>query len=157
MVRKDIKFDQIDTSEFNEEFLAISFISEKRKIALATIYNPPNMKPNIDNFKHILNRFPHSIFMGDYNSKHEYFKCRKSNKEGDYLFNIVEELNLLVMNDDSPTFYKNTIAAGDILDLAIVSRSMATRVATCEIGLDVGSDHLPVHLTINSSKNNQTK
>ena len=29
---------------------------------------------------------------------------------------------------------------------------MATRVPTCEIGLDVGSDHLPVHLTINSSK-----
>ena len=70
LVRKDIKFDQIDTSEFNEEFLAISFISEKRKIALATIYNPPNIKPNIDNFKHILTRFPRSIFMGDYNSKH---------------------------------------------------------------------------------------
>ena len=47
---------------------------------------------------------------------------------------------------------KNTTASGDILDLAIVSRSMTTRVATCEIGLDVGSDHLPVHLTINSSK-----
>ena len=152
MVREDIKFDQIDTSEFNEEFLAISFISENRKIALATIYNPLNIKPNIDNFKHILNRFPHSIFWGDFNSKHEYFKCRKSNKEGDYLFNIVEELNLLVMNDASPTFYKNTTAPGDILDLAIMSRSMATRVATCEIGLGVGSDHLPVHLTINSSK-----
>ena len=139
LVREDIKFDQIDTSQFNEDFIAISFISEKRKIALATIYNPPNIEPNIDNFKHILNRFQHSIFMGDYNSEHEYFECIKSNKEGDYLFNVVEELNLLVMNDDSPTFYKNITAPGDILDLAIVSRSMATRVATCEIGLDVGS------------------
>ena len=64
LVRKDIKFDQIDTSEFNEEFLAISFISEKRKIVVATIYNPPNIKPNIDNFKHILNRCQHSISVG---------------------------------------------------------------------------------------------
>ena len=152
MVRKDIKFDQIDTSEFNEEFLAISFISEKRNTALATIYNSPNIKPNIDNLKHILNRFPHSIFMGDYNSKHDILNAENLKKEGDYLFSIVEELDLLVMNDDSSTFYKNTTAPGDILDLAIVSRSMATRVATCEIGLDVGSDHLPVHLTINSSK-----
>ena len=70
--------------------------------------------------------------MGDYNSKHDYFKCRKYNKEGDYLLNIVEELNLLVMNDDSLTFYKNATAPGDILDLAIVSRSMATIVATCD-------------------------
>ena len=64
--------------------------------------------------------------MGNYNSKHEYFKCRKSNKEGDNLYNIVDELNLLVMNDDSPTFYKYTTAPGDILDLAIVSRSSSS-------------------------------
>ena len=115
-IRKDIKFNQLDTSEFDEEFLAISFESDKRKIALATMYNPPGTSPKVENFKFILNKYPDSIFMGDYNSTH----------------------------------YTNT--SSDILDLCIVSRSIATEVDTCRVGLDVGSDHMPVHLVINSSK-----
>ena len=86
--------------------------------------------------------------MGDYNSK---LNCKKYNKEGDILFDILEELNLVVSNDGTPTHY--TSISSDILDLCIVSRSIATKVDTCTVGLDVGSDHMPVHLVINSSKN----
>ena len=71
-------------------------------------------------------------------------------KEGDILFNILEELNLIVTNDGTPTHYTNTSSA--ILDLRIVSRSIATKLDTCTICLNVGSDHMPVHLVINSSK-----
>ena len=88
--------------------------------------------------------------MGDYNSKHEFFGCKKYNKEGDVLLNILEELHLIVTNDGTPTHYTNT--SSDILDLCIVSRSIATKVDRCTVGLDVGSDHMPVHLVINSSK-----
>ena len=56
LIRKDIKFNQLDTSEFDEEFLAISFESDKRKIALATIYNPPGTSPSVENFKFIVNK-----------------------------------------------------------------------------------------------------
>ena len=65
------------------------------------------------------------------------------------LFNILEELNLIVTNDGTPTHYTNT--SSDILDLCIVSRSIATKVDTCTVGLDVGGDHMPVHLVINLS------
>ena len=150
LIRKDIKFNQLDTSEFDEEFLAISFESDKSKIASATIYNPLGTSPSVENFKFILNKYPDSIFMGDYNSKHDFFGCKKYNKEGDILFNILEELNLIVTNDGTPTHYTNTFS--DILDLCIVSRSIATKVDRCTVGLDVGSDHMPVHLVINSSK-----
>ena len=150
LIRKDIKFNQLDTSEFDEEFLAISFESDKRKIALATMNNPLGTLPNVENFKFILIKYPDSIFMGDYNSKHELFGCKKYNKEGDILFNILEELNLIVSNDGTSTHYTNT--SSDILDLCIVSRSIATKVDTCTVGLDVGSDHMPVHLVINSAK-----
>ena len=53
--------------------------------------------------------------MGDYNLKHEFFGCKKYNKEEDILFNILEELNLIVTNDGTPTHYTNT--SSDILDL----------------------------------------
>ena len=145
-----IQFNQLDTSEFDEEFLAISSESDKRKFALSTMYNPPGTSTNVENFKFILNKYPDSIFMGDYNSKHEFFGCKKYNKEGDILFNILEELNLIVSNDGTKTHYTNT--SSDILDLCNVSRSIATKVDTCTVGLDVGSDHMPVHLVINSAK-----
>ena len=96
----------------------------------------------------LYDKYPDSIFMGDYNSKHEFFGCKKYNKEGDILFNILEALNLIVTNDGTPTHYTNT--SSDILDLCIVSRSIATKVDTCTVGLDGGGDHMPVHLVINS-------
>ena len=49
LIRKDIKFSQIDTSDYDEEFITISFTSENKKIALATIYSPPNIAPNKKN------------------------------------------------------------------------------------------------------------
>ena len=88
--------------------------------------------------------------MGDYNSKHNFFGCKQYKKEGDILCNILEELKLIVTNDGTPTHYTNT--SSDILDLCIVSRSIATKLDTCTIGINVGSDHMPVHLVINSSK-----
>ena len=71
-----------------------------------------------------------------------FFGCKKYNKEGDILFNILEELNLIVSNYGTPTHYTNT--SSDILGLCIVSRSIATKVdrPTCTVGLDVGSDHI---------------
>ena len=87
LIRKDIQFNQLDTSEFDEEFLAISFESYKRKIALATICNPPGTSPSVENFKFILNKYPDSICMGDYNSKHEFYGCKNIIKKGIYYLN----------------------------------------------------------------------
>ena len=55
----------------------------------------------------------------------------------------------LITNDDTPTHRPGT-NIGDLLDLAIVSRQMAPRIESCEIGQDIGSDHLTVHLTLTS-------
>ena len=135
--------------KFVRENAWINFKSQGKTIALATIYNPPGNTPNINNFKHILKSHPLAIFMGDYNCKHVFFGCKKANKEGDILFDILEELELLITNDDTPTHRPGTNIA-DLLDLAIVSRQMAPKIESCEIGQDIGSDHLPVHLTLTS-------
>ena len=74
LIRKDIKFNEIDNSDFNEVFLAIDFKSQGKTVALATIYNPPQIQPNIENFRHIINSYPLSISMGDFNCKHTFFR-----------------------------------------------------------------------------------
>ena len=71
-------------------------------------------------------------------------------KNGDILFNIIEELDLLITNDSTVTYRPGTSSGGDLLDLALVSRQMASRIQSCDVGDDIGSDHLPVHLTLPS-------
>ena len=72
------------------------------------------------------------------------------NTNGDILFNIIEELDLLITNDSTATYRPGTSSGGDLLDLALVSRQMASRIQSCDVGDDIGSDHLPVHLTLAS-------
>ena len=150
LTRKDSKFDEIDTSDFNEEFLAIIFKSQGKTVTLATIYNPPKNQPNIENFRHIIISYPLSIFMEDFNCKHTFFGFKVGNANGDILFNIIEELDILITNDITVTYRPETYSGGDLLDLALVSRQMASRTQSCDVGDDIGSDHLPVYLTLAS-------
>ena len=54
------------------------------------------------------------------------------------------------MNDSTVTYRPGTSSGGDLLDLAPASRLMASRIQSCDVGDDIGSDHLPVHLTLAS-------
>ena len=109
-----------------------------------------NFLPNIENFRHITNLYPLSFLIGDFNCKHTFFGCKVGNTNGDILFNIIEELDLLITNDSTVTYRPGTSSGGDLLDLALVSRQMASRIQSCDVGDDIGSDHLPVHLTLAS-------
>ena len=73
-------------------------------------------------------------------------------RAGDALFNITEELDLTILNDESVTFCQNFAgnSVESILDLALASRKMGPKVAECTVKGDVGSDHLPVHIRLNS-------
>ena len=86
--------------------------------------------------------------MGDFNCKHTFFGCKVGNTNGDILFNTIEELDLLITNDSTVTYRPGTSSGGNLLDLALVSRQMASRIQSCDVGDDIGSDHLPVHLTL---------
>ena len=112
--------------------MAINFKSQGKTVALATIYDPPQIQPNIENFRHIINSYPLSIFMGDFNCKHTFFGCEVGNTSGDILFNILEELDLLITNDSTVTYRPGTSSDGDLLDLALVSRQMASRIQSCD-------------------------
>ena len=152
LIKKEIAYSIVYTDDINAETVAITFKQRDKEIALATVYNPPGKIVELETLKHLTDKYEHCIITGDFNSKHAYFGNDKSDSAGDALFNITEELDLTILNDESVTFCRNYAgnSVKSILDLALASRNMGPKVAECTVKGDVGSDHLPVHIRLNS-------
>ena len=152
LIKKEIAYSIVYTDDINAQTVAITFKQRDKEIALATVYNPPGKIVELETLKHLTDKYEHCIITGDFNSKHAYFGNDKSDSAGDALFNITEELDLTILNDESVTFCRNYAgnSVESILDLALASRKMGPIVAECTVKGDVGSDHLPVHIRLNS-------
>ena len=89
------------------------------------------------------------MFVGNFSSKLEAFGCAKKNTSGPVLKTIQNQLNLIYLNTDEHTHldqYGNT----DILDMAFISPNLSKHDIQFLIGDDLGSDHLPIEIAIDT-------
>ena len=64
---------------------------------------------------------------------------------------IQNELNLIYLNNDEHTHMDRANGSTDILDMAFVSPNLAIHDIQFQIGDDLGSDHLPIEISIDTS------
>src|ERR1700759_5167866 len=70
-------------------------------------------------------------------------------REASKLFDFVERNNLIVANDPNQiTFQSAGTGHWELIDYFVVSRQVGARTVECYVGECIGSDHLPIHLTI---------
>ena len=122
--------------------------TNNQNLVLATIYCP-NGNPNLRLFETISNLSDNAMFVGDFNSKLETFGCANKNTSGPMLKTIQNQLNLIYLNTDEHTHldrYGNT----DILDMAFISPNLSKHDIQSLIGDDLGSDHLPIEIAIDT-------
>ena len=132
------------------EALAINLdLSNNQNVTLATIYCP-NGNPNLSLFQTINNLSDNVMFVGDFNSKLESFGCAKKNTSGPMLQNIQNQLNLIYLNSDEHTHMDRANGSTDILDMAFISPNLAKHDIHFQIGDDLGSDHLPIEISIDT-------
>ena len=132
------------------EALAINLdLSNNQNVTLATIYCP-NGNPNLSLFQTINNLSDNVMFVGDFNSKLESFGCAKKNTSGPMLQNIQNQLNLIYLNSDEHTRMDRANGSTDILDMAFISPNLAKHDIQFQIGDDLGSDHLPIEISIDT-------
>ena len=131
--------------------MAISLdLSDNQNVTLATIYCP-NGNPNLSLF-HIINNLSDNVmFVGDFNSKLESFGCVKKNASGPMLQNIQKQLNLIYLNTDEHTHMDRANGSTNILDMAFISPNLAKHDIQFQIGDDLGSDHLPIEISIDTT------
>ena len=91
------------------------------------------------------------MFVGDFNSKLEAFGCASKNTSGHMLKSIQNKLNLIYINNDEHTHMDRRTCSTDILDMAFVSQNLAIHDIQFQIGVDLGSDHLPIEISIDTT------
>ena len=91
------------------------------------------------------------MFVGDFNSKLESFGCAHENTSGPMLKNIPNKLNLIYLNNDEHTHMDRANGSTDILGMAFVSPNLAIHDIQFQIGVDLGSDNLPIEISIDTT------
>ena len=133
----------------NEAFAINLELSNNQNLTLATIYCP-NGNPNFSLFQSINNLSTDVMFAGDFNSKLESFGCTQKNPSGPMLKNIQKQLNLIYLNNDEHTHMDRAKGTTDILDMAFISPNLAKHDIQFQIGDDLGSNHLPIEISIDT-------
>ena len=138
------------------EALAINLdLSNNQNITLATIYCP-NGNPNLSLFQTINDLSENVMFVGDFNSKLKSFGCAKRNTSAPMLQNIQNQLNLIYLNNYEHTHMDRAKGSTDILNMAFISPKLAKHDIPCLIGDDLGSDHLPIEISIDTPPHRNT-
>ena len=133
------------------EALAINLeLSCNQNLTLATIYCL-NGTPNFSLFRTIFNLSDNVMFVGDFNSKLEAFGCASKNDSGPILKTIQNKLNLIYLNNDEHTHMDQRSGNTDILDMAFISQNLAMHHIQFQIGVNMGSDHLPIEISIDTT------
>ena len=91
------------------------------------------------------------MFVGDFNSKLEAFGCASKNDSGPILKTIQNKLNLLYLNNAEHTYMDWRNGNTDILDMAFITQNLAIHDLQFQIGVDLGSDHLPIKISIDTT------
>ena len=151
LVSKSVTFS--DISPDMDDLVAIETVVGSSKYAVICYYCPPDGRDlNSGMLEQFVLQHERVIIAGDLNAKHQYFGSKSTDARGEQLFDLVERHSLIVANDpDQMTRHDVSTGNSDLIDYLIVSKSVAARAVECYVGECIGSDHLPVHLSIQLS------
>ena len=81
---------------------------------------------------------------------------RPKNSSGPMLKSIQNKLNLIYLNNDEHTHMDRAHGSTDILDMAFISPNLSMHNIQFQIGVDLGSDYLPIEISIDTTLHRNT-
>lgn len=146
LIHNSLKHEKINTpSDFDALRCAIT---SKQNFCITTAYIPPNKNFSTTNLQNMFadTGMPYLI-TGDFNGSHTIWGASKTNKKGETIFNFLNDSNLILLNDKSPT-HLNTYGTYSYIDLSFCSPSLiGTTIWKTENHL-CGSDHFPIIISL---------
>lgn len=86
------------------------------------------------------------MFLGDYNSHALEWGCSYTDRQGEALVNLAEEVNLVILNDGTETRINYGSINPSIVDVSFCSASISAQFSYEVLEDSLGSDHFPILL-----------
>ena len=154
LTRSDIKniveIEHVKNSFPYDEVIGIELKQTQNRPGLKvfTYYNPPMSVPNKLIMEYVASLSGNCILTGDLNCKNTVWGSTRNDRRGTDLLNLLSQLNLITLNDDSKTRCDPVSGKEESLDVIIGNCDAASLFANFWVGPDVGSDHYPVHASL---------
>ncbi|XP_048775373.2 uncharacterized protein LOC125679964 [Ostrea edulis] len=115
-------------------------------INILNIYIPPQDTQHLQAaFARLSQTFPtNTIYLGDFNIHHPVLGANKKDKAGEDVIQWVDDQNLVILNDGSPTGIDPNTGNTTALDVTIVPHTISATSDWIVIQDPCGSDHLPI-------------
>ena len=145
-------------NNYTKESILMSFnVNNNQRITLATQYvhglGAKIDRALVDDFARI-SRDHIGIMVGDFNSPLKIFGSHNDSNAGDWLLEATEDNDLTVVKNKTNTYIDNKGGADNVLDMFILNNHAQNHMQKLEILSCIGSDHLPIQITLNISTNN---
>ena len=155
--KKNIVYQELSCFDFlNLELVAVEAETNIGTVAIVAYYNPPSSLLSKTLFLELENKFKNFIVCGDFNAHSTSLGQAKTNRSGRVLEEVLACTNMLILNDDKPTYFSFADSTRSArLDLILASPSVEAANAEC-IVLEkelLQSDHAPVLALFNLNKN----
>lgn len=132
-------------------YCAVLIKLNNRYVTFISAYQPPSCQIYTADYKQILSLNSSILIAGDLNSKHTNQGCRVINPNGRKLQTFIANTPYLICAPSELTYFLLDInRLKDILDILIIKS--VPFICVHELLAELDSDHIPVKITINSSR-----
>lgn len=157
LVRNRVPFTRVEKRLLPDtriEICAIKTKLDNKETYIISAYKPPNVY--LDQAAWItfitqINALGQFILGGDLNAHHEEWGCAGQNQQGRSLLTAVDHLNLMIVNNKSPTRIGRPGEAISAVDITITNPGIGLRLQWNTLDDARGSDHYPIKITSNAS------
>ena len=113
------------------------------ELYVSTVYFP-HTNPSSELIDGLCENRDQVILTGDFNCKHPELGNDQTNYSGTRLITVIQNNNLTLMNDGTPT-YRNASGKEDVNDLIFISQPTVPNFRDFWVGVDNGSDHFIIN------------
>lgn len=131
----------------NIEICAIKLDSDN--VHVISLYKPPNVQATANDWNIIFSQFTGELIIGgDFNAQNRIWGSAADNEQGKRLVDALDNCNLVVLNDGSPTRIIRPNQNHSAVDLTLSTASLAIKSTWNILEDNFGSDHYPIKITI---------
>ena len=146
LVKNSLSFFPIPIPTHSDDLQVVALRVEN--CSILSIYTPRPSPLILQEVRSIISSCPHPILvLGDFNCHHPMWGCTSHDSSGDILLDIIDDLNMCLLNDGSPTVRNRPSENTSALDLSFCSSNLAAQITWEVLPSSFGSRHFPIILS----------